>query len=410
MSATRTTASALLKNVYEGPIVDQINNPNVLWKFVNRNSKDIVEGNKIIGSIRLRPSQGIGARAEGGTLPASGSTRHGAPEDNLKHLYGVLQLSGPLIRSTEKNVAAFDRAMRSEIEGMKIALVLDMQRQSYGSEANDGRVALCGATTASTTVQLDTDANMSYFEVGMIVDIRATATGTAITDGDSREITAIDETNKTISFAGNAVTTSSAHAVYREDNRNAEINGLEAIISTSYALHSVNPATAGNERWKGNVNSAFGAFSMAKFQAEVDKAHNKSGKWISHILSQEGPRNQYLAELQAQRRIVSQGNEVKLDGGFSGLEYTGGGETAIWFKDPMAPAKKIFGVKLSDLELKRYADWAFLDAAGDGNYWLANILGSSATDSYKAVMFMDCNMWAKARNSHFKLEGVTVPA
>ena len=33
MGASKATASGILKNVYEGPIVDQINNPNVLLAF-----------------------------------------------------------------------------------------------------------------------------------------------------------------------------------------------------------------------------------------------------------------------------------------------------------------------------------------------------------------------------------------
>jgi hypothetical protein len=404
MSATKTTASGILKTVYEGPIVDQINSPNVLLKFINRNSRDIVEGTKIVGSIRLRPSQGIGARAEMIALPTPGNAVWGAPEDTLKHLYGVMQLSGPLIRATESNAAAFNRAIKAEAEAMTTGLSLDLQRQVYGTETDDGQVAVCGVTTASLTVQLAATANMRYFEVGMIVDLLTITTLVAITDGTARTITAIDETNKTITFTGNVVTTTALVAVYRAGNASGEMHGLEAVISTN-SLHGINPATGSNGRFKGNVNAAFGAFSIAGFQSEVDNAHNRSGKWITHIFSQEAPRNAYLAELQALRRIVQQGNEIKLDGGFTGLEYTGGGESAVWFKDPFAKdATTIYGVRLADLELKRYADWKFMDV--NGEYWLPDIYGSGGTDSFKAVMYMDCQLWAKARNSHFKLQNV----
>lgn len=407
MPATKTTAAGILKNVYEGPIVDQINNPNVLLKFINRNSRDIIEGNKIVGSIRLVPSQGIGARAENIALPTAKNTTWGAPEDTLKHLYGVMQLSGPLVRSTENNAAAFNRAMKAEAEGMVTALQLDMQRQTYGTVTNDGQVCLCGSTTASLTVQLAANANMRYFEIGMVVDLFTVTTLIEITDGTARTITAIDETNKTITFTGNVVTTTSLVGVYRTGNESGEINGLEVIVSTG-ALHGITPGSGANARFKGNVNAAFGAFSVAAFQSEVDNAHNRSGKWVTHIFSQEAPRNAYLAEMQAVRQIVQQGgNTTKLDGGFSGLEYTGGGETAIWFKDPFCTnASTIFGVRLADLELKRYADWKFLDV--NGEYWLPDIYGSSGTDSFKAVMYMDCQLWAKARNSHFKLQGVGI--
>jgi hypothetical protein len=406
MASTKTTASGILKTVYEGPIVDQINNPNVLLKFINRNSRDIVEGTKIVGSVRLRPSQGIGARAEMIALPTPGNAVWGAPEDTLKHLYGVMQLSGPLIRATETNASAFNRAIKAEAEAMTTGLSLDLQRQVYGTETDDGQIAACGTTSASTTVQLATTANMRYFEVGMVVDILTISTLVAVSNGTAVTISAIDETNKTITISGSGVTTTSLVAVYRAGNASGEIHGLEAVISTN-SLHGINPSSGSNGRFKGNVNATFGAFSIAAFQSEIDNAHNRSGKWVTHIFSQEGPRNAYLAELQALRQLVQQGgNSTKLDGGFTGLEYTGGGETAIWFKDPFVPnATTIYGVRLADLELKRYADWKFMDV--NGEYWLPDIYGSGGTDSFKAVMYMDCQMWAKARNSHFKLQAVT---
>lgn len=405
MSATKTTAAGILKNVYEGPIVDQINNPNVLLKFINRNARDIIEGNQIVGSIRLLPSQGIGSRAEMVALPTAANSAWAQPVDTLKHLYGVMSLSGPLIRATESNAAAFNRAIKAEAEGMTTGLALDLQRQTYGSEADDGRVAVCGVSTASNTIQLATGTNMRYFEIGMVVDICTLSNATAITNGSGLAITALDLVNLTFTFVGTTLTTSSLHGIYRAGNESGELHGLEVIVSTK-SLHGLNPATGNNYRWQAAVNANFGAFSINAFQSQVDLSHNLSGKWITHIFSQEGPRNAYLAELQAIRRIVQQGgNETKLDGGFTGLEYTGGGETAIWFKDPFAKDNQtVYGVRLADLELKRYSDWKFMDV--NGEYWLPDIYGASGTDSFKAVMYMDAQMWARARNSHFKLQNV----
>jgi hypothetical protein len=404
MSATKTTAAGILKNVYEGPIVDQINNPNVLLKFINRNARDIIEGNQIVGSIRLVPSQGLGARGEMVALPTAQNSAWGQPIDTLKHLYGVMSLSGPLIRATESNAAAFNRAIKAEAEGMTTGLALDLQRQTYGSAADDGRVATCGVSTASNVIQLAANTNMRYFEIGMVVDVCTLSNATAIANGTGITITALDLVNLTFTFTGTALTTSALHGIYRSGNENSELHGLEAVIGTG-SLHGLNPASGNNYRWQSQVNANFGAFSINGFQQAVDTSHNLSGKWITHIFSQEGPRNAYLAELQAIRRLVQQGgNETKLDGGFSGLEYTGGGETAIWFKDPFALYGTVYAARLADLELKRYADWKFMDV--NGEYWLPDIYGSGGTDSFKAVMYMDAQIWCRVRNSHFKLQNV----
>ncbi len=110
-------------------------------------------------------------------------------------------------------------------------------------------------------MQLAATSNMRYFEIGMIVDLLTVSTLVAITDGTARTITAIDETNKTITFTGNVVTTDALVAVYRAGNASGELHGLEAVISTN-SLHGVNPASGSNGRFKGNVNTNFGAFSI----------------------------------------------------------------------------------------------------------------------------------------------------
>jgi hypothetical protein len=408
-SATMSTASGILKNNYEGQIIDQVNNPNALFAEVDKNSKDIVEGAQVVFNVRMNPSQAIGNRADLGTLPAAQRTRNLQPTFNLKYMYGVMRITGPLMEASRTDAGAFIRALRNEVEGMTIGMKLDLNRQLYGSSSNDGRICACGVTTSSLTVQLATGTNMLHFEEGMLIDLLNSGSSyAAISNGTAREILSVDEDNLqlTIDTAGGSVTTDSTTIVYRASNRNNEINGLEAIIDSSSSLQGVDPTTAGNRRWKSYVDANFGGFTLTKLQGAVDKIHNRSGEWINRIYSQETPRNLYLATLIAERRIVSQGDDKKLNGGFTGLSYTGGATEAIWVKDPYAPsASTVYLVNLARLELRRSKDFEFIEL--NGSKWIPDILGSSAVDAYKAVMATYHQLMTTKRNAHGKLQLVT---
>ena len=347
-SATLSTAAGILKEVYLPGIVNQVNNPNAFLAEVDKNSLDIetdMQGSKAVFGVQVGVSQAVGARAELGTLPAAQRTLVRQAQANLKYIYGVIRLTGPFIESARTNAQAFERGLKTEVDGIKLAMKLDLNRQVWGD--GTGLLATCGTTTASLTVQLASDSNMLYFHVGMVIELKTITTGTDISDGDSRVIESIDVANKTITLeSGNTVTTTSLVGVYRQDALNNELTGLDKIVDSTGALFNINPATAGNERWKSTEVAAFGAFSLDKLQEQIDTVHDNSGEWITHLFSQGAERRAYLAQLTADRRFAVQQSPQKLNGGFKGLAYTGGGDVdAVWVKEPFIPASgRIYGL------------------------------------------------------------------
>lgn len=396
-SATRSTLSALLKNVYEPDIRDNVANPSAFWAEIQKNSKNIVEGSKIVDGVRLGLSQAVGARSELGTLPAPQRTPLNQAETNLKYIYGVIRISGPLMASSKTDKAAFKRALDNEVKGIKDSLKLDMARMVYGD--GTGALAGTGVTSGSLTVVLASTANMRLFHVGMMVDIY-NSSNAKITDGDSREIESIDEANKTITLtSGNTVTTAAGGYVVREDSYNNEITGLQAIVKATGALQALNPATAGQERWKSTVDTAFGAFDETKFQDFIDSINTASGKWVNRIFSDSAPRNKYVASLQGQRRFVGQPPSMELKAGFKGLSYTGGEREAAWVKDAMTPdTKQTYLLNMDEIELKRAFDFQFMEL--DGNAWMPEFMGSSGVDAWKAVIHSYCQLWTGHRAAH----------
>lgn len=413
-SATLITISGLLKNVYMPGITNIVNNPNAFLAELERSGEDIVgdiQGAKAVWAVQTAVSQAVGARGELVALPAAQRTLVRQAEATLKYIYGVIRFSGPLLASAKNDKQAFARGIKSETDGIKLAMKLDLSRQVWGD--GTGLIATCGVTTASATVQLAADTNMVYFQVGMIVDLKTISTGVDITDGNSREITAISVANKTITLDTTVVTTTASHGVFREDARNQELTGLDKIVDSTGALFAIDPAVAGNERWAATEDAAFGSFTMDKLQEKIDAVHDDSGEFIDRLFSQGLPRRLYLNQLTAERRFAVQEKPQVLKGGFKGLAYVGGGETeAVWVKDPYCQASRIYGLTLKSqqtgdnlIELRRQVDFEFMEI--NGSMLLPDIYGSGGMDAFKSVLYCYMEIIAKKRNANFKLLSVT---
>ena len=134
-----------------------------------------------------------------------------------------------------------------------------------------GAIAQCGAS-ASTTVQLATNANMRKFHKGMVVDLRTQSTGVAVTNGDSITLTSYSEANKTITYSGSAATVTSLVYVYVEDEMaTGPVTRCPLGIPTwvsSTSISQLDPATY--QEAQSSVNTATGTLTLAKIQKEVD--------------------------------------------------------------------------------------------------------------------------------------------
>lgn len=405
-SATITTASGILKEAYEDGIVSQIAGAGPLWASLDKSSEDIVQGKYAVLNLRLNPSQAIGAVSELGVLPSAQRTRNVQTQILLAFIYGVLRITGPLMEASRTDKGAFVRAIRNEVDGMTEGLKRDLSRMVYGN--GSGILTLTGVTTAATLLVLAATANMQYFEVGMLVDLRATGGGALLANGSGREVTAIDSVAKTLQLdvAGGVVTTIVTDEVYRKGVLNNEITGLDAIVDDTTTLYNINPTTGGNERWRSYVDPAFGSFTLDKLQLAIDAAEDSGGEWITHLYSNGTVRNFYLQQLSATRRFMPQEAVTNLDGGFKGLAYTGGGEEAVWFKDKFCQAGRIYGLRNKEkrIQLRRQKDFEFITIKGEA--WLPDIYGANAVDAYKAVMACYAQIVANKRNVHMKLKAV----
>lgn len=400
---TLANADKVLKEFYLAPVREQLNNAVKTLAQFEKNYEDIV-GKRAYVPVHVTRNSGVGARADGGTLPTAGNQGYDDSLVTLKHQYGRIKVTGPTIRASAKDEGAFIRAVDSEMKGVTNDLKRDINRQVFGT--SDGVIATCGTTTTSATIQLlaaTSLTQMRQFEIGEVVDIGTVASPTTI--ASARTITAIDRSNKTITVSGATVSTvSGTHFVFRSGNGGSgasqvEVTGLRTQIAASGTLFDVDPTAY--PVWASTVNSNSGTNRQLTEDLVQDLADNveiESGSAPSLWVGSYGVVKSFGNLLATQKRFV---NTVALKAGWSGIELNTGATGAAMAKDRDCPANTLYAIspdKFVEYRMANY-DWADYDGRS-----LRNVAGE---DAWEAFIVIDHEFATSQRNAHGVLQDLS---
>lgn len=399
MGLDTSTASAALKEDYQPVIREQLNNINVVLSQIEKNSED-TEGTEAVLSLHVSRNSGVGARAEGGTLPTAGAQGYVKQRVPLKRNYGRLQVSGPVIKAMKSDTGSWTRAVESESKGLVTDLKRDVNRQVNGT--SNGVIGQCGVTAASTTVVLSnfTTTQMRQLEKGMVIDIGTVAAPTGV--ASARTISSVNRSAKTIVISGAAVTTAITDFVFRSGagGTGIEVTGLQSIVTDSGTLHSVDPTTY--DTWVSYVSSGTAGANRTPtdtlIETAMDEANIASGESSWLIVTSHGVARNYAAQLKAQRRY---NDTVELKGGFKGLavETPSGSATIVTDRDH--PVEEMTGLATSHLTEFEAGDWEFMDDDGAVLNRVANV------DAYEATLYRYHELCTDMRNAHFRIKDLT---
>lgn len=400
MGQNLANADAALKEFYLPPIREQLNSKTMILEQVEKNSRD-VEGRRAILSLHVLRNAGVGARAEGGTLPAAG--RQGYVEERvpLRSNYARIELTGQVIAAMKSDAGSFTRAIDSETKGAVRDSRRDVNRQVMGT--SDGKIATCGTTTAATLVVLATatsDVQMRQFHVGQRVDIGTLAAPTTV--ASSAIISAIDTTNKTLTI-DQAVTTTGSHFVFNQgsggdstsNGGQKELTGLQTIVDSTGTLFNVNPSTTPS--WSATEMTNAGTDRAPTEQLFAQAIHNveiAGNGTIKAFVTSAGVHRNFANQLTAQKRFVG---SIDLKGGYKALEICAGGSpVALWWERD-CPAKTALGLDWEHLTQHEMSDWEWMDEDG------AVLSRVSGADAYEAVLFKYHELTTDERNAHVKV-------
>ncbi len=400
---TLTLAAASLKDDYQPVMREQLNNSFMILQQIEGNSDD-VEGKNAVLSLHVRRNSGVGARAEGGTLPTAGNQGTVEERTSLRFNYGRIQVSGQTIKAMRSDKGSWVRSVDSETKGVVADLQRDVNRQIFGT--SDGVIAATTNGASSTTVTLaatTTDAQMRQIEEGMLVDIGDTSPFTSL--ATAREVSAIDFDARTFVISGAAIDTTTSSRVVRSGAGGSgasqkELTGLQSIVDDSGELFGVNPSTY--SIWKSKVLGNSGtnrAASENLFAKAVMQGEINGGVTVSAFVTSDGVHRNYAAQLQGQKRT---NDTLDLKGGYKAISITAGtsGQVGLtWDRD--CPGNKAFGLSFPHLKQHKQTDWEWMDDDG------AILSRVSGTDAYEATLFQYHELTTDKRNAHVLVEDLT---
>ena len=397
MGLDTTAAANVLKIDYLPGIREQLNNKIFMYSRLGRNTEDFIGSQGYI-ALHSGRNSGIGSRSEGGLLPDAGVQQYNKATFDMKHHYGRIEISGPVMKRTADDMGAYIRAVDSEVKGAVMDLQQDLSRQCLG----DATGTLGTPTTATSATQ--TVDSVRLFEVGMYVDHIKKDDGTVV--NAKRKITAISQSAKTITLDASITTAAATSIFVRAGNYGNEMFGLSAIVSASDP-----PQIGGANNYFGNiargtstiywqaneVDAASADLSLDLMQQCIDVADQQSNGEITLILTDYDQWRKYAKILIPDRRFpTADGQAVKLNGGFQALKYD---EMEV-VKDKYMPASTMYFLDENTMFIFELSDFDWMDKDG------AILSRTPNKDAYEATLFAYQQIACEAPRSNTKLKSL----
>ncbi len=329
-SADLTTLDELLKQAYDSVIAEQQNLAAMTYKeFAEGDDGVTMPGGKgLYFETKMGGNQeGIGARAERGTLPAAGRQRYKQGVIRWGYIYGTFEITGPAIEAAKSNLASFANARMEEIKGLTADLLKDHNRITFGDgSATVARVTADGPL-ANTFYINQFDAQ--YVRLNMMIDVWRVNTNVI----DSRQVTGLtkDGTGWYVTYDGADVAAASGDLMMREDaatlvggvRTSLEPDGLKKIADDgTVAATYLGITRASFPLWAGHLLSNSGTARNISadllFEAE-DRIQRATGEAWDWCRINQGQRRKYFELVSGDRRYVTS----TFDAGYERLDFQG---------------------------------------------------------------------------------------
>lgn len=378
-------ASAILKDNYLPPVVEQLNLSTPLLAELQRNTEDFV-GDQAVFPLHVGRAESVGARADGGNLPAAGKQKYVKATLDMSYQYARIAVTLPTIEKTKSDSGSFIRAVDAETKGAMAELKEDFSRQLSRNDASGtGTLAQVeGAHTSATVINIKNPTRVTWriLRKDMAIEFNGT---------NARTITAVDKTAETITV-DSAVTVADLAVITRKESKDNELFGIDGLISATGTVHGVNSSTY--DTWKSTVNANGGtsrALSEDLMQQVVDDIGEECGEEPDFILANRVQRRKFVGMLESRRRIV---NELELKGGFKGVAFNDSTPIVVdRFTDP----DRMLFLNRNYIQLFELTDWKWADHDGA---ILRNVAGKA---EFEAFLYKYCQLGVNRRNAHGKL-------
>lgn len=251
-----TSGLAELKNYYQGPIIDLLNEEVPVYRACDK-VKQGWSGSQVVRPLRTSRNQGIGATSDGGNLPKIGRQTTVQAIILAKYNYLRFGITGPMIKASQSDVGSFVRSAQYELEMGYKDLKTDISRQL--SWDGTGTLATVSTSAVASNVLIvsgrtSTEPALKYLDVQTtfdLVDASQNVLQSGITINSISSGTAISAT-ATLVLDQNVTATANAAFLIRTGSAGSEIQGLlYSLDNATTTIYNVNRAA--NLGFQGNV-------------------------------------------------------------------------------------------------------------------------------------------------------------
>jgi hypothetical protein len=411
---------AVLKNVYLGPIRDQLNSKKTIYGHLRKEDSDF--GRQLVIPLRRGRNQGFGfISGTTGTVPAAGAQQYEDAFVPPKYFYGQVKIRQEVIEQSKSSAAAFARAVKTEMSGLPQDMANDLNRVVLGqSDCDLAQGGLSAYTGTSFTFTNASDARKC--DVNMLLDFWNDA-GTATDSTDDTllhqgvPVTAVNLDTGVVTVSGVTLSGTAANIMVSRtgarsrDFRN-EMAGLDNLIdnanpylATSATVGNVQGINRTTNTWFNSVVFTAGANrspSDTLLQQTIDAANIRAAGNIDCFVTTFGVRDAYEQTQVLLKRYPSTTN---LPGGYS--EDVDGGDFVKYagipiIPDKYAPQNKILALDKRYVYVARLADFDWMDSDGS----ILHLAGNNEPAYFANLYFFGELVVSKAA-ACAKLENIT---
>jgi hypothetical protein len=405
---TLSSADAILKDDYHGPVVEQLNYKTYMLDQIERDSTSVDHtGRRAIFALHTGRNRGRGGRGDAGTLPVAGLEAWQDAIIPIKYQYQSMEISDASIQASKSNAGAFVSLLEAETKGVAQALKKDMNRQIFGT--GDGKLATVKATAEETKV-IEVD-SVQYIGVGDPVDVLVAATGEKSEGVEATTVVKRTPAESKIELAEKVKKATTSYAVYISGSRSNEINGLRNIINTGRTLHEINSATAGNEFWNsttikvGESATATAVAGESSFIELADEVSFNGNGEVEVFITTRGIRSALANTYQSQKRF-NDAQAVNIHGGYTAIMVN---EMPV-IADDDAPKGFAFGINKDSFRwFQQVGGPHWLEAPQNGDVFRLKAGTTAGTNVavWSASFAWYCNLGNVAPNRNGRLEFAT---
>lgn len=427
---------SVLNDLFLPAVADTVITPNTLLERLPRD-RERVEGKNVVFPIHKGRNVGVNSIAPGGDLPDPGQQDYDQYSFAVRHTYGRVKFDGISADASRTQMAAWLKAIESEVRGLGIDMSRYKQRayhlEGSGVIAQVQKATGAGATTFSEggadpivmpnvwpetlVAQAPQQKLTKYLRVNMRITFINASTGALHDDAAplAWTITAVDRTEGAESFTIDAafdptteadqdywvvlVSNDDTGLVIGDSNYNVDPMGIAGIVDDGNPnngnFQNIDATAAANDYHRSNIltSAADRALTLLLMDQAFTTSMEVGDAAPTVLMGSFGMGRTYASLLLAVRQFVG---TTEYDGGYKALDYNG--VPVIADRDCLH--NRFYYLHEPDLRVYVMSDPQWMNKDGSIYHRIPN------KDAYQATLYCRETMGSDVRDKHTLLAAI----